>query len=438
VQNACHFFYSLLAELFGLRLVQRLFEQRIEWIVCHNNNVEFFFYITPVRFVFNSFFAVFSIVCVSQGASLIGADALGMDQSPQNATVIKNGFAPQNPAISAFETKTKFGATMLYEHTEAQKDNSSIPSTFFSVPSLSMVLPLSFLGTLGIGLEQKFFANNRLELIDAALGANVLYSSRVGIYELIPNYSIRLPFFLDNFAVGVSYRVLFGNFNSSIERRNVDNDWKANGVTVTRIESGHFIADDDWWRNFGAGLHFHSKTTDYFVSYFPSVQIQKNIKESVQYSNSSNMEATEKTETFKLPKRFATGIHFRFLRNNNLSFAYELQDFEEMEIATETQKAVSYLAEYKITGTGLGYSPFFARNNFGANVWYAEKYLKDVNEFGASLLSDLWLGYRGTSLSLALFGGYRFAREPYWDEPFYGIRFNLTGVGNWGTSSRRK
>jgi len=394
-----------------------------------------------VRFVFNSFFAVFSIVCASHGASLIGADVLGMDQSPQNAgnaVNIKSGFAPQNPAISAFETKTKFGATMLYEHTEAQKDNYTIPATFFSVPSLSMILPLGFFGTLGIGLEQKYFASNRLELIDAALGANVLYSARTGIYELAPNYSIRLPFFLSNFAIGASYRVFFGNFNSSLERKSLDNSWIAKGITITNRESGYFKADDDWWRNFGGGLHFHSKATDYFLSYFPSVQMHKNIKESVQYSNSNDFDATERTEAFKLPKRFASGIHFRFFKNKNLSFVYESQNFEETELAAETQKAVSYFAEYKITGTGLYYSPFFARNNFGANAWYAEKYLKDVRELGASLLSDLWLGYRGTALGLALFGGYRFAKEPYWDEPFFGIKFNLTGVGNWGTSARRK
>jgi long-chain fatty acid transport protein len=391
-----------------------------------------------VRFVFYSFFAVFSMVCASHGASLIGTDALGMDQPPQNAAVIKSGLAPQNPAINAFETKTKFGATMLYESTDAQKDNYTIPSTFFSAPSLSMILPLGFLGTLGIGLEQKYFASNRLELIDAALDANMLYSARIGIYELTPSYSIRLPLFLSDFAIGASYRIFFGNFNSSLERKNHDDSWMAKGVTVAKKESGHFKADDDWWRNFGASLHFHSKTADYFLSCFPSVQMQKNIRESIQYSNSGNLEATEKTETFKLPEHFASGIHFRFLQNQNLSLVYELQNFEETELAAETQKALSYFAEYKITGTGLHYSPFFSRNNFGANVWYAEKYLKDVKEFGASLLSDLWLGYRGTSVGLALFGGYRFAKAPYWDESFFGIKLNLTGVGNWGTSARRK
>jgi len=397
-----------------------------------------FFYIIRVRFVFNSFFAVFSIVCASYGASLIGVDALGMDQSPKNAVVVKSGFAPQNPAINAFETKTKFGATMLYERTEAKDGNYSVPSTFFSVPSLSMILPLDFLGTLGIGLEEKFFSHNRLELIDATLDANMLYSSRIGIYELSPSYSIRLPFFLSDFAVGVSYRIFFGNFSSSLERRNSERSWMANGVTVANRESGNFEADDDWWRNFGTGLHFHTKTADYFFSYFPAVQIQKNIMESIQYSNSSNFAATGKTETFKLPEHFASGIHFRFWKNQNLSLVYELQNFEEAELAAETQKAFSYLAEYKITGTGLYFSPFLERNNFGANVWYAEKYLKDVKELGASLLSDLWLGYRGTSLGLALFGGYRFAKYPYWDESFVGIKFNLTGVGNWGTSARRK
>jgi long-chain fatty acid transport protein len=395
-----------------------------------------FFYITPVHFIF-TFLAIFLAVCSSHGASLIGVDALGMDQSPQNSAVIKSGFSTQNPAINAFEIKTKFGVTILYEHAEAQKDNYSIPLNFFSVPSLSMILPLGFLGTFGIGLEPKYFANNRLEFIDAELGANALYSARVGIYEFTPSYSIRLPSFLSDFAIGASYRIFFGNFNSSLERKSQDS-WMANGITIAKKESGSFETVDDWWQNFGAGLHFHSKTTDYFISYFPSVQMQKNIKESTQYSNSYDLEAMEKTETFKLPERFASGVHFRFLQNKNLSFVYESQNFEEAGLAAQTQKAVSYFAEYKVTGTGLYYSPFFTKNNFGANFWFAEKYLKDVKEYGASLLSDLWIGYRGTSVGLALFGGYRLAKEPYWDEPFFGIKLNLTGVGDWGTSSRRK
>jgi long-chain fatty acid transport protein len=392
-----------------------------------------------VRFVFNSFFAVFLVVCVSYGASLIGVETLGMDRAPQNAAVIRDGFAPQNPAINAFETKTKFGVVILYEHAEAQKDNHFVPLNSFSAPSLSMILPIGFLGTLGISLEQKYFASNRLELTDAAL----LYSARTGIYELVPSYSIRLPFFLSDFAIGASYRIFFGNFNSSLERKSNgwgDDAWIANGVTVTKKESGHFKAVDDWWRSFGTSLHFHSKTADYFISYFPDIQMQKSIKENVQYGSADDLEVTKKDEVFKLPKHFASGVHFRFLQNKNLSFVYELQNFEETKLVpdVETQKAVSYFVEYKLTGTGLYYSPFFTRNNFGANAWYAEKYLKDVKECGASLLSDLWIGYRGTSVGLALFGGYRFAKNPYWNEPFFGVKLNLTGVGNWGTSSRRK
>jgi hypothetical protein len=61
-----------------------------------------------------------------------------------------------------------------------------------------------------------------------------------------------------------------------------------------------------------------------------------------------------------------------------------------------------------------------------------------VHEYGGSLFSDLWLGRRGTLAGLALYGGYRQAKEPYWDELFFGFKLNLTGVGNWGTSSRRK
>ena len=376
------------------------------------------------------FFTVFFAVSASFAASLIGTDALGMEPAPRNAVIIRNGFAPQNPAINAFENKTKFGTTIQFEYAEAQKDNNSITLNSFTVPSISMVLPLGFLGTFGIGFEQKYFASNRLELIDTALNANILYTSRVGIYELLPSYSLKMG----DFAAGFSYRIGFGNSYSAIERgRNKEWDsdaWMARNVLITKKEFGVFETTSDWWKNFGYSLHFHRKTVDYFISYFPSVEMKKDIKENVQFSDIDTLQSFKRAETFKLPKRFASGVHFRFLQNQNLSFVYEEQRAEE--------DIVSLFTEYKISGTGLHYSPFFKRNDFGINAWFAEKYLKDVNEYGASLFSDLWMGRRGTLVGVALFGGYRQAKEPYWDEPFFGFKLSLTGVGNWGTSVRRR
>ena len=387
------------------------------------------FYITPVRLILS--FTFFFAVSISSAASLIGMDALGMEQAPKNAAIIRSGFMPVNPAVNAFENKTKFGTTILFEHAEAQKDNDIISLNSFTVPSISMVLPLGFLGTLGIGLEQKYFAKNRLELVDTA--SNVTLISRIGIYELLPSYSIRLPFLTD-FAVGATYRILFGNSHSTIERgpnrKWGDEAWMTNNVFITEKETGTFKQSSDWWRNFGYSLHFHKKTLDYFISYFPSIDMEKRIKENVQFGYFDTLQTSIRDTVYSLPKRFASGVNFRFLKNRNLSLVYEQQNYDD--------PVSSYFIEHKIIGTGLHYSPFFKRNDFGINAWYAEKYVKDVNEYGASLFSDLWLGRRGTLFGIALFGGYRQAKEPYWDEPFFGFKLNLTGVGNWGTSIRRK
>jgi len=389
------------------------------------------YYISPMRF--NFLLAIILAVFANSAASLIGADSLGMEQSPQNAAIIKNGFAPINPAIHAFENQTKFGAIIKYEYSEAQKDNYALSNNSFTMPSMSMVLPVGFLGTLGIALDQKYFANTRIELADEALDSDILYVSRIGIYELLPSYSIRLPFFLSDFAIGASYRIFFGNSYSTIERgksNDWEDPWMAQNVFITKRESSTFKSDSDWWRNFGGSLHYHKKNIDYFVSYFPSVQMEKNIKENIQFSVTDTLQTESNTINFKIPKRFASGAHFRFWQNQNLSLVYEQQNSDESHS--------SYFVEYKISGTGLSYTPFFKRNDFGINCWYAEKYLKDVNEYGATIFSDLWLGRRGTIVGLALFGGYRQAKEPYWDEPFFGFKLNLTGVGNWGTSYRRR
>jgi long-chain fatty acid transport protein len=385
-----------------------------------------------VPLIFNSIFAVFLAVCLSFAASLIGMDARGAESAPQNSAVVRNGLAPQNPALNAFENKTKFGVTIQYEYAEAREGSSAIALNSFTMPSISMVLPLGFLGTFGIGLEQKYFASNRLELADTALDASISLNSRTGLYELAPSYSMRLPSFLSDFALGASYRIFFGNSYSTLERgksRDWDSEgWMARDVLITERERGSYKASDDWWRNLGYSLHFHRKTTDYFISYFPSLQMEKNIRKNIQFSNTDTLRTTNTTEEFTLSSRFASGVHFRFWQNQNLSLVYEQHE------------AFSWFAEYKIAGTGLYYSSFLKRNNFGINAWYAKKYTEDAQEYGASLLSDLWMGRRGTLVGLALYGGYRQAEkeEPGWYETFFGFKLNLTGVGNWGTSSRRK
>ncbi|MCL2100931.1 MAG: hypothetical protein FWH22_04385, partial [Fibromonadales bacterium] len=159
----------------------------------------------------NTVFLILLAACAGSAASFMGMDALGMEPAPRNAAIIRDGFAPQNPAASAFENRTKFGTSIQFEFANAQKDNETIPLSSFTVPSISMVLPLGFLGVFSVGLEQKYFSNNRLELLDTALNSNIKLVSRMGIYELLPSYSIRLPFFLSNFSVGASYRILFGN-----------------------------------------------------------------------------------------------------------------------------------------------------------------------------------------------------------------------------------
>jgi len=387
---------------------------------------------------------LFVLLCSGFGfaASLIGMDVLGLEQSPSNAAIIRNGIARQNPAVNAFENKTKFGTTILFEYANASEGDNSVGLNSFGVPSIYMVLPLGFAGAFSIDLEQTYFANSRLELIDQALDANVLYISRTGIYELAPSYSLRLPFFLSDFALGASYRIFFGNSYSSIRRGRSNNwaedDWMARNVLIANTEKGHFESTDSWLRNFGGSLHYHKKSIDYFVSYFPSVEMEKSTTRMVQFSNTDTLPPSTEKKTFKLPEQFASGAHFLFAKEHNLSFVYEQKNWEENIAETETQKTSSYFIEYKKSGTGLHYSSFFKRNDFGISAWYADKYIKDANEYGASIFSDLWLGRRGTLFGVALFGGYRQADDPYWNEPFFGFKLNLTGIGNWGTSARRR
>jgi long-chain fatty acid transport protein len=318
-----------------------------------------------VQVIFNSIFAIFLAICASFAASLIGTDNLGMEPAPQNAAIIRNGLAPQNPALNAFENKTKFGVSIQYEYADAKKGKDAIPLSSFTMPSVSMVLPLGFLGSFGIGLEQKYFASNRLELADTALDANISITSRTGLYELAPSYSIRLPF-INDFALGASYRIFFGNSSYFLERGKSrewsDDSWIAENILITQRERASFEANDDWWRSFGYSLHYHKKSVDYFVSFFPSVQMEKNIRENVQFSNTDTLRTTERTESFKLAERFASGVHFRFWQNQNLSLVHERQIYEQNE-------AFSWLAEYKVSGTGLYYSSFFQRNNFGISAW---------------------------------------------------------------------
>jgi long-chain fatty acid transport protein len=305
-----------------------------------------------------------------------------------------------------------------------------------------MSIPLGVFGGVGFGMLQRYTAASRLEFVDSAANADALAEIRGSLFELSPAYAYRFPGFLRALSLGAQYRLFFGN--SLYETRtgaslaDTTHDWLTDGVTIGHKTTVDWDVKSDWWRNLRGALHWHGRSVDFFFSYAPQIDLERTLGTKTQFSNTDTLHPRSSVQKIAYPELLSTGLRLRFGKRHNLGLEYSQQNFDGT-MPTLTDETVELQASrkaaliYQLEGSGLHYDGFFKRHTFRVGGWYKALYLKDANEFGGTLGTGLYLGRRGTKIDIDLLGGARSAQE---DEAFFGVELTLTGVGNWGESSR--
>lgn len=401
------------------------------------------------------------ILAVASGLSFgstIGLDALGEEHVlGGTASAAGRGFAGGaktgdaeglsvvNPARLAFDKKVVFNLNFLLEMDLVSGDDD-FSTMGVSLPSFNLSFPMGDFGAMGLSLWQHY-ASSFSEETEG--GAKLEYAGSV--YELVPSYAIRIPYF-KNFALGVSgHFVLGSNTRSLALPQNVSeldsaDVWGSPEYTLTDYVDGTWeIKDHPMYYTFS--LQYRGREASYYFSYTTGYTLQNDLKYDFRLSEIDSLAQTSGQRLIDVPAMLATGVNYRFQKKHNfmLDLTWRSWDHDvtniaggwNMEKETKTQSDFMASLGYQRDGSGLFYDSYWKQINYRAGVWYRDWYVKDVYEVGGSIGGGFPLGRKGTTLDLAFQGGKRFAdTSSEWDEVFFAIRIGLTGIGSWGQTRR--
>ncbi len=410
------------------------------------------------------FLLALSILSGYAFSSMIGLEALGDEQVlGGTASAAGRGFAGGaktgdaeglsvvNPARLAFDAKVVFNLNFLMEMNDARNGGHHYSTSNLSMPSFNLSFPMGSFGAMGLSLWQHFSSSFNEDSENNKIGSNVKLEYQGSVYELVPTYAIRLPFFR-SLSLGASAHVVMGNTSrnltlggdaSEIEKSDA---WATGKYLVSDYVDGTWEIKDHPAYYTGA-LQYRGKLASYFLSFTTGYTLQNTLDYNFRFSEIDTLSSTRSTREIDVPAMLATGINYRLAKRHNvmMDLTWRVWDKDIENIAggwnmpevTETQTDFMVSLGYQCDGSPLFYESYWNRINYRAGAWYRNWYIKDVFEVGGSLGGGFPLGRKGTTIDIALQGGKRFAdTKSEWEEMFIGLRIGLTGIATWGQERR--
>lgn len=410
------------------------------------------------------FLLALSILSGYAFSSMIGLEALGDEQVlGGTASAAGRGFAGGaktgdaeglsvvNPARLAFDAKVVFNLNFLMEMNDARNGGHHYSTSNLSMPSFNLSFPMGSFGAMGLSLWQHFSSSFNEDSENNRIGSNVKLEYQGSVYELVPTYAIRLPFFR-SLSLGASAHVVMGNTSrnltlggdaSEIEKSDA---WATGKYLVSDYVDGTWEIKDHPAYYTGA-LQYRGKLASYFLSFTTGYTLQNTLDYNFRFSEIDTLSSTRSTREIDVPAMLATGINYRLAKRHNvmMDLTWRVWDKDIENIAggwnmpevTETQTDFMVSLGYQCDGSPLFYESYWNRINYRAGAWYRNWYIKDVFEVGGSLGGGFPLGRKGTTIDIALQGGKRFAdTKSEWEEMFIGLRIGLTGIATWGQERR--
>lgn len=404
---------------------------------------------------------VLLLAASSFAGSMIGLDALGKeDVVGATATTAGRGFAGgaktgdglnlSNPSNLAFEEKVSFSVTLEYELTEADDGDYSYSSGSLSIPSIYLAFPLGSFGAVAFGISQRYGSNLDVESSDSSLTQDVDLEYEGSVFEMVPVYAIRLPFYR-RVSLGAAMHIVSGSNKRSLtlgpdnSAISDEDSWATNSTTVTEIAEGDWETESFAYYTLSA-MYRGTMASMYFAFTTPYT-LKNSVDYNFRFSQVDTLESYNEKHKIKVPITLSTGVDYRLFQNHHIMLDFTLRPWDDdirnisgawnMPDTTETQTEFLVALGYQKDGSKLFYDSYLKRMQFRLGAWYREWYIKDVCEFGGALGVGFPLGSRGTMVHLAVQGGMRDAGSSgEWDEIFLGFRMTLMGVGSWGQQKR--
>lgn len=395
---------------------------------------------------------------------MIGIDALGEEQTVGGSAAAAGrgfaggaktgeaeGFLVTNPARMAFDTKVVFNLNFLMDFNTAESDGESYFTKGISMPSFNLSFPMGDFGAFGASLWQHFSSTLRESVSDTLTNSDALIEYKGSVYEIVPSYAVRLPFFR-NVSLGASMHIVMGSMTrsltlgpnkSSIEEEDL---WAANNSEITDYVEGSWEIENHPAYYTGS-VQYRGRQSSFYFSYTTGYTLLNELDYNFRFSEVDTLIPNHSERTIKMPAQLATGVNYRLAKRHNVMMDLLWRSWEDdvenvggsfdMRNATETQDDFMASVGYQRDGSGLYYDPYWDRVTYRAGAWYKNWYIADVYEVGGSIGAGFPLGRKGISLDLAIQGGKRFSEsEGNWEEVFMGIRLGLMGIGNWGQTRR--
>lgn len=400
------------------------------------------------------FFLVISSSALA--GSMLGLDALGKeDVAGATAAIAGRGFAGgaktgdglslMNPSALAFEDNVSFSATMDYEMTSAESGEDSYVSNTMTLPSLYLSFPMGSFGAFALGISQRYASTLEMESEDSLKNQDVKLDYSGSVFEFVPTYSIRLPFYR-RVSLGASMHIVSGSIERSL-RLGPDNSgiskkdfWATNSSKVTELVEGDFETEKAGYYTLSA--MYRGPHSSYYFSATTPYTLVNSLSYDFRFSQRDTLSPYKNERQIEVPLTLSTGVDYRLFANHHVMFDFMMRSWDEdiqnmagswdIPITTETQTEFLVALGYQKDGSKELYEKYWKRMQFRLGAWYRDWYIKDVSEYGGALGVGLPLGTRGTIVDVSLQGGLRDAGSFGWDETFFGIRVTLTGVGSWG------
>ncbi len=401
-------------------------------------------------------------ICAS--ASLIGIDALGEEQIVGgSAAAAGRGFAGGaktgeaeglsvvNPARMAFDTKVVFNLNFLLDLYTIESHGKDFFTKNIAMPSFNLSFPMGDYGTFGLSLWQHYSTSIRESVSDTATNSDALIEYKGSVYEIVPTYAVRLPYFR-NVSLGASMHLVMGSMTRSLtlgpNKESVASEdlWATNDAKITDYVEGSWEIENHPGYYTGS-VQYRGRQSSFYFSYTTGYTLLNKLDYNFRFSEVDTLVPSHKDRKIEIPAMFATGINYRLAKRHNVMMDLQWRAWDEdveniagsydMKDVTETQNDFVASVGYQRDGSGTYYDPFWDRVTYRAGAWYKNWYIADVYEVGGSIGAGFPLGRKGISLDLAIQGGKRFSEsEGNWDEVFLGIRLGLMGIGNWGQTRR--
>ena len=364
--------------------------------------------------------------------------------------------SPVAAARGAFNDKTAFLLSASYEEAAAERHGAREALDGFDLGLVGFSVPVGFLGHVGL-----FYWPRSTRNLDFEEGGSS-WSVKGGIQELTAAWSFRVPW-VPRLALGLAWRQDLGAETMEMEipldptaEDPVDASSSLDYTHKIRTSGGRPGASLFWMGRLLSLSAWWSSSYEVKRKLERTAIVQENLGvfgySAPMFSSDRPKEVKSSSESWnqKMPWSAGAALSLRLTRTQSLNLDFHQDSWGTVsggwiEPATpysartsaELETARRFSLGWSYEGSGRTYESFWRQSRYRAGVRWADLAAPGTQEIAGAFGCGFPLGRRGALVDLAFEGGLRYGDDSP-DETFLGIRFGMTGVGNWGQKSRRR